>query len=117
MTSRCDATTRTMPGAAVIELSGEVDGTAADVLTAAYQAAVTGTDVGVVVLDFASVVYINSTGIALIVSVLARAKPQRKKLDANGLTAHYREIFELTRLDEAITIYDSEESALVGAAK
>src|SRR5580704_921898 len=76
MTSRCEATTRTMPGAAVIELTGEVDGTAADVLTAAYQAAVTGTDVGIVVLDFASVVYINSTGIALIVSILARALPR-----------------------------------------
>jgi hypothetical protein len=34
-----------------------------------------------------------------------------------GLSEHYREIFELTRLDEAITIYDREESALNGAAK
>ena len=75
MTSRCDATTRTMPGAAVIELTGEVDGTAADVLTAAYQAAVAGTDVGIVVLDFASVVYINSTGIALIVSINRSESP------------------------------------------
>ena len=33
MASMCEATTRVLPGAAVIELSGEVDGSAADVLT------------------------------------------------------------------------------------
>src|ERR1700752_619778 len=112
MTSRCDATTRTMPGAAVIELTGEVDGTAADVLTAAYQAAVTGTDVGVVVLDFASVVYINSTGIALIVSVLARARAERRKVVASGLSPHYREIFDITRLSDFIELFPDLDRAV-----
>jgi anti-sigma B factor antagonist len=119
MTSRCDATTRTMPGAAVIELTGEVDGTAADVLTTAYQAAVTGTDVGVVVLDFASVVYINSTGIALIVSILARARAERRKVVASGLSAHYREIFDITRLSDFIELFpdlDHAVSELTGPA-
>ncbi len=75
MASMCKAATRVLPGAAVIELSGEVDGSAADVLTNAYQTAVgTHADLGTVVLDFAAVDYINSTGIALIVSVLARAR-------------------------------------------
>ena len=46
-----------------------------------------------------------------------RANPQHQQLAAYGLSEHYREIFELTRLDEAITIYDREESALNGAAK
>ena len=46
-----------------------------------------------------------------------RANRQRQQLAADGLSDHYREIFELTRLDEAITIYDSEESALNGAAR
>ena len=118
MTSACEATTRALPGAAVIELSGEVDGSAAAVLTGAYEQAVTASpEVSTVVLDFAAVDYINSTGIALIVSVLARARAERRKVVASGLSPHYREIFELTRLDEAITIYDSEESALSGAVR
>ena len=72
MASMCEATTRVLPGAAVIELSGEVDGSAADVLTNAYQTAVgTHADLSTVVLDFAAVDYINSTGIALIVVGLA----------------------------------------------
>ena len=64
MTSTCEATTRVLPGAAVIELSGEVDGSAATVLGAAYEQAVTaGQEMSTVVLDFAAVDYINSTGI------------------------------------------------------
>src|SRR6202034_4498189 len=119
MTSRCDAITRTVPGAAVIELSGEVDGSAADVLTAAYQRALAGTDAGTVVLDFASVDYINSTGIALIVSVLARARAERKKVVASGLSPHYREIFAITRLSDFIELFpdlDHAVSQLTGPA-
>ena len=40
MTSTCEAATRVLPGAAVIELSGEVDGSAATVPTAASEQAV-----------------------------------------------------------------------------
>jgi anti-sigma B factor antagonist len=120
MASMCEATTRVLPGAAVIELSGEVDGSAADVLTRAYQSAVgTGADPGTVVLDFAAVDYINSTGIALIVSVLARARAERRKVVASGLSAHYREIFDITRLSDFIELFpdlDHAVSQLTGPA-
>ena len=120
MTSMCKATTRALPGAAVIELSGEVDGSAAMVLTTAYERAV-GEDPGtrVVVLDFAAVDYINSTGIALIVSVLARARAERRKVVASGLSPHYREIFDITRLSDFIELFpdlDRAVSQLTGPA-
>jgi anti-anti-sigma factor len=73
---------------------------------------VTGTDVGVVVLDFASVVYINSTGIALIVSILARARAERRKVVASGLSAHYREIFDITRLSDFIELFPDLDHAV-----
>jgi hypothetical protein len=53
----------------------------------------------------------------MLVTLLVRANRQRQQLAAYGLSDHYREIFELTRLDEAITIYDSEESALNGVVR
>jgi anti-sigma B factor antagonist len=117
MTSACEATTRTLPGAAVIELSGEVDGSAAAVLTAAYERAIKdepemGTAVSTVVLDFAAVDYINSTGIALIVSVLARARAERRKVVASGLSAHYREIFDITRLSDFIELFPDLDRAV-----
>ena len=127
MTSMCEATTRAVPGAAVIELRGEVDGAAAAVLTAAYERAVqpgelpghADADPGTVVLDFAAVDYINSTGIALIVSVLARARAERRKVVASGLSAHYREIFDITRLSDFIELFpdlDHAVSQLTGPA-
>ena len=114
MTSTCEATTRVLPGAAVIELSGEVDGSAATVLTTAYERAITTgqEDVGTVVLDFAAVDYINSTGIALIVSVLARARAERRKVVASGLSPHYREIFDITRLSDFIELFPDLDRAV-----
>ncbi len=113
MTSTCEATTRAIRGAAVIELSGEVDGSAAAVLTAAYERAVgAGSDLGTVVLDFAAVDYINSTGIALIVSVLARARAERRKVVASGLSSHYREIFDITRLSDFIELFPDLDRAV-----
>ena len=53
----------------------------------------------------------------MLVTLLVRANRQHQQLAAYGLSEHYREIFELTRLDEAITIYDSEESALNGVVR
>jgi anti-anti-sigma factor len=117
MTSTCEAATWVLPGAAVIELSGEVDGSAAAVLTGAYERAVNSApgdpaDLGTVVLDFAAVDYINSTGIALIVSVLARARAERRKVVASGLSPHYREIFDITRLSDFIELFPDLDRAV-----
>jgi len=103
-----------LPGAAVIELCGEVDGSAAKVLTDAYERAVTeGPETqGTVVLDFAAVDYINSTGIALIVSVLARARAERRKVVASGLSPHYREIFDITRPSAFIELFPDLDRAV-----
>jgi anti-anti-sigma factor len=65
-----------------------------------------------VVLDFAAVDYINSTGIALIVSVLARARAERRKVVASGLSPHYREIFDITRLSDFIELFPDLDRAV-----
>jgi anti-sigma B factor antagonist len=108
----CEADVRILPGGAVITLSGEIDGHAADALTGAYERAVAEGDPATVVLDFAAVQYINSTGIALIVSVLARARSQGRKVVASGLSDHYREIFDITRLSDFIELFPSLDGAV-----
>jgi anti-sigma B factor antagonist len=50
------------------------------------------------------------------VTLLVRANRNHQRLLAFGLTDHYRQIFELTRLDEAIGIHDDEAAALAAAA-
>ena len=57
-------------------------------------------------LNFPALDYMNSGGIGLLVMLLVRAQRQRQKVLAFGLSEHYRQIFELTRLDEAIGIFE-----------
>src|SRR5579864_2347053 len=104
------------PTTAIVDIKGEVTAACEGALMSAYdQASATGARA--LLLNFSGLEYMNSGGIGMLVTLLVRANRQRQQLAAYGLSEHYREIFELTRLDEAITIYDSEESALVGAAK
>jgi anti-sigma B factor antagonist len=101
--------------AAVIDVRGDVTAASEPVLMSAYEKAV-AQGAGRLVLNLGGLEYMNSGGIGILVTLLIRANRQHKKLAAYGLSDHYREIFELTRLDEAITIYGSEQTALTGTA-
>ena len=97
----------------VIRVRGEVTAASEGPLMAAYGQA--GDRTKVVVLDFTQLEYMNSGGIGLLVTMLVRANRQKQKLLACGLNEHYKQIFELTRLDEAIAIYETEDAALTAA--
>jgi anti-anti-sigma factor len=93
----------------VIELTGTVNKAAKEPLEAAYEEAASVQ--GEMRLDFRAVDYINSTGIAVIVGLLAKARATGREIGAFGLTDHYREVFEITRLSDFMTIYDDAKSA------
>jgi len=95
---------------AVIELHGDVNVAAEAGLEAAYQD-VAAVDARTVLLDFSDADYINSTGIALIVRLLADARREGREVRACGLTAHYLEIFQITRLSDFLQIFDDRASA------
>ena len=101
--------------AAVIDIQGDVTAASEPVLMSAYEQA-DRQGATRLVLNFRGLEYMNSGGIGMLVTFLIRANRHNQKLAAFGLSDHYREIFELTRLDEAITIYDDERSALSDAA-
>ena len=100
--------------ASIVEIQGEVTGDAENQLMDTYTEAAAG-DVGAIILDFSGMDYMNSSGIGLLVTLLIRANRQGKRLMALGLSEHYKQIFELTRLDEAIRIHDNEADALADA--
>lgn len=102
------------PGVAVIEIAGEVNSFAENALMDAYMVA-SGQGARSIVLDFSGLKYMNSSGIGLLVTLLIRASRQNQRLLACGLSDHYRQIFELTRLNEAITLYSTEAEALQAA--
>jgi anti-anti-sigma factor len=106
-----EASVRQEPGGAVLDLRGEINGFGQEALDAAYAEAEKG-DPEAILLNFEEVDYINSTGIALIVGLLARARASKRKLLAYGLSDHYVEIFNITRLSDFVGVYPDEESAL-----
>ena len=103
MAQKFSAEVRQNGTSVVIAMSGEINGQADPALDSAYgEAEQLAPDK--VVLDFAEVDYINSTGIALIVGVLARARAAHRPVSAVGLSDHYREIFTITRLSDFMEI-------------
>jgi anti-anti-sigma factor len=105
------ATVRHNGQMAIIDLVGDIDGSAESILNSAYTEASANTPASVL-LNFSRVGYINSTGIALIVSLLAQARKTHTPLLVSGLSEHYAEIFRITRLSDFMQVYADEASAL-----
>ena len=113
-TSPFAAVVRKEDGVAIVDLRGDVDGFAADAIEQAYRDAARG-EPGTILLNFDAMSYMNSTGIALIVGLLASARKDRRRVLVCGLTDHYREIFSITRLSDFMSIFPDEASAIAGA--
>jgi anti-anti-sigma factor len=114
-TKTLEANVRQAGPVAVIDLTGEIDSFGEETLNAAYGQA-EALDPKAVLLNFTGVDYINSTGIALIVGLLARARKAGRRLLTSGLSSHYVEIFQITRLADFMNIYPDEATALAQAA-
>jgi anti-sigma B factor antagonist len=99
-------------GSSIIDIKGEVNAFAESALMDAYTQACHG-NTHAIILNFSGLEYMNSSGIGLLVTLLIRVNRQKQQLLAYGLSEHYQQIFELTRLNEAIGIYPSEAAALV----
>jgi anti-sigma B factor antagonist len=98
----------------IIDVQGEVTSAAENGLMDAYTQA-SGNGTKSIVLNFTDLQYMNSSGIGLLVTLLIRINRQKQKLLAYGLSDHYKQIFDLTRLDEAINICSTESEALSSA--
>ena len=111
------AVRRVSAAASIVDVTGDITAGSEPALMDAYTRA-SGVKTRAVVLNFGGLAYMNSGGIGLLVTLLVRANRQKQRLLAFGLSEHYRQILELTRLDEAIGVHADEAKALaaVGAA-
>ena len=114
-TGKLEADVRFLPQVAIVDLHGEIYAFAEEKLLAAYTEA-ERQDTEVILLNFNNVDYINSTGIALIVGLLTRARKAHRRLLACGLSDHYLEIFQITRLADFIALFPDEASALTAGS-
>jgi anti-anti-sigma factor len=107
------ATLRTEGDTVVIDMAGLLDRSADAALSEAFADALDG-DTASITFNFSDVEYINSTGIAVVVGALARARAAGRPIRAFGLSDHYREVFTITRLSDFMGIYDDETAAVAG---
>lgn len=108
-----EATGRRQGDTAIVDLAGQINALAQQALEAAADEALAAGPRRIL-LNFSDVTFINSTGIAMVVGLMGRARAAYVKVEAFGLTDHYREIFEITRLIDFMTIHNDEAAALGG---
>ena len=96
-----------VPDEVRVRLTGDLNARADETLANAY-AQVAALGPRRVSLDFGRVGYINSTGIALVVRLLADARRDGRTVRAIGLTDHYKEIFRITRLSDFMEIVEGD---------
>ena len=101
-------------GVYVFDIQGEINAQAESVLMDTYTQAAGG-GARTIILNFEKLQYMNSSGIGLLVTLLIRIQRQKQQLFVCSLSDHYRQIFELTRLNEAIGIFATEAEALAAA--
>ncbi len=106
-----EAEVRQHDGLTVIDLKGEINGGAEETLNRAYAQA-SSLHPSNLLLNFKNVDYINSTGLALIVGLLAQARKSKQRLLTAGLSDHYVEIFKITRLADFMAIFPDEATAI-----
>ena len=95
----------------MIDIQGEVTALAEDMLMEVFAQA-SGGETRHIILNFSRLDFMNSSGIGLLVTLLSRANRQGQRLLAVSMSDYYRHIFDLTGLNQAITIYDTEADAL-----
>jgi anti-anti-sigma factor len=106
------ANVRKLDDNVIIDLHGPMNALADDALSKAFKEA-DSFHPDMILLNFSAVDYINSTGIALIVDLLAQARKIHRRVGVFGLSDHYLQIFRLTRLSDFMEVYQNESSALL----
>lgn len=102
---------RERDGIPVLAVDGDLDGDAGEALDAAFEEAAAD-DPDALILNFDDLGFMNSSGIALVVSLLGRARQRQIEVRACGLSDHYRHIFEITRLADFMTVCVDEDEAV-----
>lgn len=67
-----------------------------------------------ILLDFSNASYINSGGIAIIISMVTEARKKNQQIGVCSLTPHFQKIFDMIGLTDYITLFPTQEKALEG---
>jgi len=115
MESNTQTKIRTIDDIGIIEISGEVTSFSEEVLERAYEQ-LTKKSIAKIAFNFEGVSYINSAGMAIIISILTKSRDRGQALSCWGLSEHFRKIFDMVGITKYISNHNSEDEALRGLA-
>ncbi len=95
----------------ILRLAGRFDTPNVNPVQARIDEAVE-TEPAYLVVNLQDVGFVDSTGLATLVAGMKRSREKKGDLRLCGLQQPVRMIFELTRLDKAFEIFNSEEEAV-----
>lgn len=106
-----DFKSRAIDNGTVVGLGGEIDLHHSPALKEKLSEIAKGKP-SCVILDFASVTYIDSSGLATLIDLYQKMKGYGGKLGLAGLSVQVKSVFEVARLHQVFTIYESEQQAV-----
>ena len=95
----------------VLHFEGDIASTSREAVLGLYQSLPKGS-VASILLDFAKVDYINSSGIALVIQLLMEAAAAGQKVCVSGLSAHFSKVFTMVGIPKYATLYPAQAEAL-----
>lgn len=94
-----------------LHFTGDISSASRDAVVGTY-AALNKAAEQPVLLDFAGVDYLNSSGIALVIEVLLEAKKVGHIIAISGLTPHFTKVFTMVGITRYATLYPDQAAAL-----
>lgn len=95
----------------IIDLIGDVTNQGQEAINSAYTQALAKKPERVF-FNFGDTEYINTSGIAVLISLVMEAEKTGQKIGLFGMSAHYRKVFTLVRLPLYAQMHASESDAL-----
>lgn len=111
-------TTQTVPGAVLLDVSGEIDLHTAPTLRAALEPAVdaAGDSHPAVVVDLSGVAFIDSTGLGELVGAHKALVEKGARLHLAASNERVRRLLSITGLDEVLDVHPDRAAALAAVA-
>ena len=100
----------TSDGIGVITLLGDVTPFSEKAVLETYES-LTLSKHDKILLDFSSASYINSGGIAIIISMVTEARKRKQVIGVCSLTPHFQKIFDMIGLTDYIRLFPTQEKA------
>ncbi len=95
----------------IFSFDGDITSTAKEVILSNYHALDGATNH--LLLDFTSVEYINSSGIAIIIQMLLEAsKSGQRRVGIYGLSPHFNKVFTMVGINKYAAMHPNESAAL-----